>query len=360
MKTLPLLFLTTLLPLATLRGNPVADSIARAERLIEAGDTFGAAQAYRESLDTIIDLPDDERSEWLPEAELGLYRLDALTEWNGDSAQNQPVLEKLANCGEVEGALLWARARLHLGYVRLGTGASVQEARALWKPLGNLEGWHVIGPFDNERGSSFLTEYGPEKELLLEATYDGKKRAVSWRPLPAKPLAGNVSLAALFEPKEEALAYALTFVESSAAAEAALRFGSDEGYRIWVNGEIVASEDIRRSFGFDQNVVGIRLLEGWNSILLKLAQSTGPWRFSARLTQPDGLPLQGVSEGSVESLSADDLSAVVARTPSKGEETPPGEDTSAGDKNPGVACEEGTLATVRKLIEQRPADARSH
>jgi len=372
MKTLiaRIAFLAIFLPLATLRASPVADSIAQAERLIEAGDTFGAAEAYREILGKIHDLSPQEQLPWLPEAELGLYRIDALSEWNGDGAQNQPILEKLATrgeaAGEVEGALLGALARLHLGYVRLETGASVEEARAMWRPLGCLEGWRVIGPFDNERGSSFLTEYGPEKELRLDATYDGKKRAVSWRPLPAKPLAGNVDLAALFEPNEEALAYALTFAEAKADAEAALRFGSDEGYRIWVNGELVASEDVRRSFGFDQNVVGIRLLKGWNSILLKLAQSTGAWKFSARLTQPNGLPLEGVSEAFPESVSPEDLSTVVNRQSSKAEEASAAEEASQGEgrspekNSPAFACEEGSVAALRKRIEQTPADARSH
>lgn len=360
MKIRCALFLVALLPLAPahLRANPIADSIAQGERLIEAGDTFGAAAAYRETLSRILNLSIEDRGDWLPEAELGVYRLDALTEWNGDGAQNQPVLQKLARRGEVEGALLWALARLHLGYRQLETSASVEEARAIWQPLGCLEHWRVIGPFNNERGSSFLTEYGPEKELRLDAVYDGKKRAVSWRPLPARPLAGNVDLAALFRPAEEALGYALTFVEAKTDTEAALRFASDEGYRIWVNGELVASEDLRRGFGFDQNAVGIRLHEGWNSILLKLAQSTGPWQFTARLTQPDGLSLEGVREAFRENISPQELDAIASGSAPDGAEAT-GEET-AGEEDPAIVCNEGSVATLQKRIQQSPTNARSH
>ncbi|MEK7079945.1 MAG: hypothetical protein AAB901_01520, partial [Patescibacteria group bacterium] len=42
-----------------------------------------------------------------------------------------------------------------------------------------------------------------------------------------------IALNALFRPNDEALAYALTFVESPLDQPAALRLGSDEGCRAW-------------------------------------------------------------------------------------------------------------------------------
>ena len=38
--------------------------------------------------------------------------------------------------------------------------------------------------FDNERGSGWARAFPPERELDLDAAYDGKKRPVRWRPCP--------------------------------------------------------------------------------------------------------------------------------------------------------------------------------
>ena len=37
--------------------------------------------------------------------------------------------------------------------------------------------WQVIGPFDNTEREGFDTAFPPEKEIKLDATYDGKSGA---------------------------------------------------------------------------------------------------------------------------------------------------------------------------------------
>jgi tetratricopeptide (TPR) repeat protein len=380
------------------------ETVLRAEALLKDGSAMEAASVYIEFLDKtageITKLSQGDLEARLGEVMVALYRLDRLCDFTGGFAETKPALERWARlspdsipgAAALRGAVAEATsfARYLLGFALLETGGTEEEAREAWRPLFLLESWRVIGPFDNERGSAFLTQYGPEKEIRLDAGYDGKKRPVSWRPLPQKPLAGKVDFRALYEPKEEALAYALTFVSAEKEEEAALRFGSDEGFRVWVNGALVTSGDVHRRSHFDQNAAGIRLQKGWNSILFKVTQSTEDWELAARLTQRDGSPLRGVVEGLPEDGAAlprpkkspnqppekspnqppekspnQPPEKSPNQPPEKSPNQPPGalptpQAASAGQSAAGTACAEGVEGLLRRRIEQNPADARTH
>jgi transglutaminase-like putative cysteine protease/tetratricopeptide (TPR) repeat protein len=332
-----------------------AAAIARAEDRFADGDAFAASAAYREALQALGGTPAGERDAVLGEVKLAILRLTGLAEETGEFAElegtlapwTEPLPERPA-WNDVA-----ALARFHRGLDLLERGGPRAEADAVWKPLGILERWRIIGPFDNERGGSFLTVLEPEKELRLDAAYDGKKRPVRWRELPARPIAGAVDLAALLVPNEQALAYALTFVRCEREEEATLRLASDEGFRVFWNGSLAASADIKRRMGFDASVVRVRLRPGWNSLLLKLAQSKGSWEFSARLSRPDGSPLVGWEEGTPDAAA---LSALAPAPPAGG---------GAGEK--AGAAEEADLAAhggpedlLRETIAREPANHRAH
>jgi len=171
---------------------------------------------------------------------------------------------------------------------------ALAEATAIRDRLGFITDWQIIGPFENERGGGFATAYGPEKEIDLAATYDGKERPVSWRPLPPAAPTGLISLNNLFRPNDQCLAYALCFVDSDRDRKAALRTGSDEAIKVFVNGREVYALDARRQYHFDQDVIAIDLQRGRNALLLKICDRTRKWSFAARLTEPSGAPLKGV------------------------------------------------------------------
>src|SRR5690606_20154087 len=194
-----------------------------------------------------------------------------------------------------------------LGWSVVAKTGSTDAGREIWKPLGYLEGWRVIGPFENERGSAFRSAQPPEAGIDLDGAYPGKDREARCRALLVRPVAGVFVLNALFESEDECLAFALTFVRSDAKRAATLAVSSDESVHAWVNGKLVLARDVRRSLGFDDDRVAIELDEGWNAILLELSESDGEWRFSARLEGADGAPLSGIEEGSPPE---DDLAAL--------------------------------------------------
>jgi tetratricopeptide (TPR) repeat protein/transglutaminase-like putative cysteine protease len=272
-------------------------------------DVPGAIRAYREALLALAGTPAADRSPARAgEAELALRRLAQLSVEGDAVAPARPVYERWMDPATAGDENLAALARFIGGRAAL-RAATPAEAAKIWEPLGFLRSYRLAGPFDNERGGGFSAELGPEKDQAAasaagrllrfdaSASWPGKVRPVSWRKLPAEPVAGAVDLDALFRPNDEVLAYALTFIESESDQPAALRLASDEGVKVWVNGAMVLSRDVRRPCTFDQDAAAIRLRKGWNSLLLKVTEAKGSWKFEARLTRPDGGPLGGWKEG---------------------------------------------------------------
>ncbi len=192
--------------------------------------------------------------------------------------------------------------------------------RELTPELGLLTGWWIVGPFDNERGAGFKRALPPEQGIDPDAVYDGKKRPVRWRRQPTDALAdGRIDLDAVVRPNDQVLCYAATVVHAEREQDALLWLGSDEAVVFWLNGESLLSRDVRRPLHADQDAVPVRLAAGPNLLLLKVCDQEGPFGFTARLTKPEGGPLQGV----VERCSAEDLRQASATKPPAAKPTSP-------------------------------------
>ncbi len=190
----------------------------------------------------------------------------------------------------------------------------------LTKQLGYLTRWTIIGPFDNERGGGFDRRFGPEVGLDLDASYDGKKRAVRWRDCPvSNPAGGRINLNAMLRPNDQVLAYAIVALRADVDTDAILHLGSDEAAKVFLNGAEVWKRDVRRRFAPDQDGVALRLRAGWNRLMIKVCDQEGAFEFAARLRAIDGSLLTGV----VESASREDLIASASVKPAPEQPTMP-------------------------------------
>ncbi|MCX6955165.1 MAG: hypothetical protein NTV51_23680 [Verrucomicrobia bacterium] len=79
------------------------------------------------------------------------------------------------------------------------------------------------------------------------------------------------------------IGYAWTEFESAADTDAWLGIGSDDGLKIWLNGELVNDQWVQRTSKLDDDVVPLRLKKGRNQILIKIQNMKGRWSFTARL-----------------------------------------------------------------------------
>ena len=83
--------------------------------------------------------------------------------------------------------------------------------------------------------------------------------------------------------RDYTVGYAWAEFESPRETEAWLGLGSDDGVKIWLNGELVHDKWIRRPSRVDDDVVPLRLKQGPNRMLIKIQNATIHWSFLYRL-----------------------------------------------------------------------------
>jgi hypothetical protein len=151
----------------------------------------------------------------------------------------------------------------------------------------SLMDWQVLGPFasgqkervtleqptplDEERAAA----QGPD----LSATYRANGKALRWKKATARKKDGQVDLTGELGPVEFCVGYGYTQVESIHPREAMIRCGSDDGIKVWVNGQIVHSNEVARGYlpGADQ--FPVHLKAGVNHILVKVDNYRFGWGF---------------------------------------------------------------------------------
>ncbi len=90
---------------------------------------------------------------------------------------------------------------------------------------------------------------------------------------------GNGSVGSL----DYCVGYAWTEIEVPEETDAWLGIGSDDGLKVWLNGEFVNDKWIARTSRLDDDVVALRLRKGKNQFLIKIQNVRGHWSFTTRL-----------------------------------------------------------------------------
>ena len=163
------------------------------------------------------------------------------------------------------------------------------------KHFGFLMKWNVIGPFDNTDRKGFDTTFPPEREMKLDAEYDGKKGKVRWKPFESKDDRGKLDFNKPLGSLKEVTAFAMTTFDSDAEREAELRLGCKNGWKVWLNGELLFSRDeYHRGAQMDQYKMKCHLRKGANTVLVKCCQNeqteqwTVEWEFQLRVCDSTG------------------------------------------------------------------------
>ena len=182
-----------------------------------------------------------------------------------------------------------------------------EQADSRRQGLGLLRDLWVLGPFDAQ-GRSGLDRVFPAELAVPDPRgmecYPGKTHEVCWRRTSADVARqGAVVLSALLRPDNDAVAYVLGYLHSDRGRWAALRLGSPGPVKTWLNGRLVASRDVVRPSGLDQDSTVLWLPRGESVLLVKTVVTTGAWRLFLRLTDPQGAPLPGVT-GNAEAPAA--------------------------------------------------------
>ena len=93
----------------------------------------------------------------------------------------------------------------------------------------------------------------------------------------------------------EAVTYTHVYVYSPVTREAKLLLGSDDGMKLWFNGELLFTHSNYGTWQPDIWEVDVTIHQGWNRLLCKLAQEGDIYQFSLRLTDHEYHSLEELS-----------------------------------------------------------------
>jgi hypothetical protein len=117
----------------------------------------------------------------------------------------------------------------------------------------------------------------------LKATYGWGDSTIRWQKVMASPRNGVVNLSAEIGPYEWAVAYGYAEVESAEARQAVMRCGSDDGIRMWLNGQMVHTNESRRPYRPADDTATVQLKAGVNRILVKVDNARFAWAFGVSI-----------------------------------------------------------------------------
>ena len=131
--------------------------------------------------------------------------------------------------------------------------------------------WYSVGPFVQADG--FEKPLGPEgKKINLTDEFEWQGKKLKWQQRSdlkdgePKDL-GNV---------QQAAHYFYRKINAAKEQETELRFGSDDGIKVWLNGEQVLANDTSRGVAPDQEKVKVKLNQGENELIVKIYNQGGP------------------------------------------------------------------------------------
>ena len=197
----------------------------------------------------------------------------------------------------------------------LNSGGKSPDARIRLGSHGEILAWLIAGPFPNFgalqlKGTGFRTDYlkgeseaeAAEGQVIAmipsEAATDPtqtNKRRPDWRLGIGNSSAG-IDLDRLLNGTKPAIGYCYTELVSPADLDAKILFGSDDGAKVFFNGQQLFSKQIARGIKRDEDTVAIHLKAGRNRLLFKIEQGDGAWGLLARVADLGGRPIPGLTE----------------------------------------------------------------
>ncbi|MED6298592.1 MAG: HEAT repeat domain-containing protein [Verrucomicrobiota bacterium] len=151
--------------------------------------------------------------------------------------------------------------------------------------------WRITGPYSVKGKDAkyvFDTALAPEKDSKSVRWKKFKTKSKSERSLWAIELHENLGMEA------NAAAYAMTKVWAPENLKINLEMGSDDHIKAWLNDEKIHESFSNRSLEPRQSIIPVTLSKGWNLIILKVVNTSGPWGLSCRIRGRDGNPVNGL------------------------------------------------------------------
>ena len=171
----------------------------------------------------------------------------------------------------------------------LPVGSHGQEPTGKYLTSWQLSGPHQAGPALETAGEQFHLSGFDAAPLGDEAALQPAAGAQGWLAYTAPRTSGAiVDLDEALSKSSNVFAYAYTVINVSTPQAALLALGTNDGARVWLNGEQLYDYPQPRGLSPDRDLLPVQLREGANHLLLKVEERGGEWGFTCRF-----LPLNG-------------------------------------------------------------------
>ncbi len=146
----------------------------------------------------------------------------------------------------------------------------------------SLGNWYGIGPFKaGNIQEAYKKKFPPEKEIKLKKSYGSLKwkERKDWVDGKVHTLSGD-----------NAATYLYREIESPIEMTLPVSLGSDDGFQLWLNGTLVAANNVARGVAADQDKAVLKLNKGKNQLLMKVNNGAGGYGFYFKAQNSDGVP----------------------------------------------------------------------
>ncbi|MDP8218577.1 MAG: discoidin domain-containing protein [Candidatus Theseobacter exili] len=152
-----------------------------------------------------------------------------------------------------------------------------------------IRNWLICGPFIGETLFSETSDESKLDPIKGDIFKDETRRKYSF----IKDVL-NLEEEKAFGYVDTCVGYAFVRIISPKKQYAQLRFGSDDGIRVWFNGSEVLANEVKRNHQKDQERLIVVLEKGENRLLVKIWDFYAGYGFSARICSPDGSEIDGL------------------------------------------------------------------
>jgi hypothetical protein len=167
-----------------------------------------------------------------------------------------------------------------------------KKAALYYGRMGPIRKWWVLAPFANTGMTAYYQALEPETAAFdTNRTYesgDAKVGKLQWKTEFRVGEMGFLNLYELIQKNFNVVGYLMIYVIVPTERYALLHTGSDDGFKLWVNGEYIFTSELYHADHHEMDLNRIRLHAGTNTLLVKVGQEFGDWGFTGRLTGLDG------------------------------------------------------------------------
>jgi len=205
---------------------------------------------------------------------------------------NASVRCGLAIAGKVAGAdRARALATLRSATRILPDVADAKLRTAVLEELGYFVTWRILGPVPWSAGQgSINAAYTAGKPVDPAGPNEIEGTVYDWRDYTGTH--PKIDLDRILGHVDRVSAYACAEFELDEPRDLLIRVGSDDAFKCWLNGELAGGFNGPRGWRADETVLKVEGRKGTNTLLLQIIDHGGPWAFSARVLDAEGMPVR--------------------------------------------------------------------